>query len=66
MSIRLIAKDLYRLHKEVERLERQLSSCSPERKVELQKRLAEARAERDKLQRILEESKGNPPYRKPR
>jgi len=66
MSIRLIAKDLYRLHKEVERLERELASCPPERKPELEKRLAQVRAERDKVQRTLEGAKGKPPYRKPR
>jgi len=66
MSIRIIAKDLYRLQKEVERLEQELSSCPSDKRKELEKRLAEVRVERDKLRNALEGAKEQPPYRKPR
>ena len=66
MSIRLIAKDLYRLQREVERLQEELSTCPPDRKEELEKRLAEVKAERDRVRSALEGAKAQPPYRKPR
>ena len=66
MTIRLIAKDLYRLQKEIERLERELSSCPPNKKDGLQKRLAQIKAERDRVRSALEGAKVQPPYRKPR
>ncbi len=66
MSIRIIAKDLYRLQKEAERLEQELSSCPSDKREELEKRLAEVRVERDKLRNALEGAKEQPPYRKPR
>ena len=66
MSIRIIAKDLYRLQKEAERLEQELSSCPFDKREELEKRLAEVRVERDKLRNALEGAKEQPPYRKPR
>ena len=66
MSIRIIAKDLYRLQKEAERLEQELSSCPSDKREELEKRLAEVRVERDKLRNALEGAKEQPLYRKPR
>ncbi len=66
MTIRLIAKDLYRLQKEVERLERELTTYPPEKREELERRLAQVRAERDRVRSALEGAKAQPPYRKPR
>ncbi len=66
MSIRLVAKDLYRLEKELERLQKELSTCPPDRKQDLEKRLAEVKAERDRVRTVLEGAKAQPPYRKPR
>ena len=66
MSIRIIAKDLYRLQKEVERLEQDLLSCPPDERKELEKKLTEVRAERDKVRNALEGAKVQPPYRRPR
>ncbi len=66
MSLRLIAKDLYRLKKEVEALEKALLSASEKDSPELRKRLAEATAERDKLQAMLEAAKEPPKTRLPR
>jgi len=66
MSIRLIARDLYRLQKEVEKLEDQLNNTPFEEKREMENQLRKLKAERDRMRRILEGSKEPPSYRKPR
>jgi len=65
MSIRMIAKDLYRLLREVETLEKQLKNAPVEMRQELEDRLRKAKAERDRMQRTLEGAKEPSPYRKP-
>jgi len=62
----MIAKEFYTLQQEVERLERDLSSASPERKQELEEQLRKACAERDRMRRMLEGNKEPSPYRKPK
>jgi hypothetical protein len=54
MSIRLIAKDLYRLQQEVARLERELASAPAEGREDVAKRVRQARAERDRLRAALD------------
>jgi len=54
MSIRLLARDLYRLIREVEQLENQLQRSSAEKNDHLRTRLHKVRAERDRLRRALE------------
>jgi len=66
MSVRMIARDLYRLQQEVDRLESQLKACTPAKREELEDDLRKARAERDRVKRMLEGAKEEPPYRKPR
>ena len=66
MSIRMIARDLYRLQQEVEELERQLDAVPLEKKEGIRDRLRKVKAERDRMRRALEGSKEHPPYRKPR
>lgn len=66
MSIRMIARDLYRLQKEVEELEKQLNAAPLEERKELQDRLRKTKAERDKMRRALEGTKEPTPYRQPR
>ena len=66
MSVRMIARDLYRLQQEVDRLESQLMDCPPAAREELEDRLRKTRAERDRVKRMLEGTKEEPPYRKPR
>ena len=66
MSIRMLARDLYHLEKEVERLENELNSAPLEERPELKDRLRKVKADRDKLRRALEGSKETPPYRRPR
>lgn len=60
MSLRLIAKDLYRLIKEVENLENQIRGLPPEERETLLARLRKTRAERDRLRRALEGRKDRP------
>jgi hypothetical protein len=66
MSIRMIARDLYRLQQEVEELETQLDAVPLEKKEGIRDRLRKVKAERDRMRRALEGSKEPPPYRKPR
>ena len=54
MSLRLIAKDLYRLQQAVDRLEKQLAECPADKRDELKRTLARARADRDQMRRILD------------
>jgi hypothetical protein len=54
MSLRLIAKDLYRLQQNVSRLAEQLDRCPPEKREELKQKLARAIAEKDQVRRMLD------------
>ena len=54
MSIRLIAKDLYRLQQEVEELEKQLETAAFEKRAKLQDHLRKMKAERDRMRRVLD------------
>lgn len=64
MSIRLIARELYQLEQEVERLEKHLSSAAAEQRGDLQEQLRKVKAERDRMRRILEGSKEPLHYRR--
>ncbi|MFZ0614554.1 MAG: hypothetical protein WAM73_20075 [Desulfobacterales bacterium] len=57
MSIRLIAKDLYRLIREVSELQQQIDDAPPEKKEALKDKLRKIRAEHDRLRRALDGSK---------
>lgn len=57
MSIREIAKELYRLHRAVDRLEEEFKHASPQRRVELEEAVRKARAEREAVKRILDGKK---------
>jgi cell division protein FtsL len=60
MSIRIIARELYRLRQEVERLEQQVESSSSEKKEVLKDRLRKVRAEQNRMRRILDGAKEPP------
>ena len=60
MSIRLIAKDLYRLRQEVERLETELAAAPMGKQEAIQTKLRQARAERDRLRATLDGRKDSP------
>ncbi|MGD8368423.1 MAG: hypothetical protein PVG78_12345 [Desulfobacterales bacterium] len=57
MSIRLIAQELYRLQKEVERLEQELAAASADRKEQIADRLRIARAEYKRMRDVLDGQK---------
>jgi septal ring factor EnvC (AmiA/AmiB activator) len=63
MSIRMLAKELYRLEQEVESLEKRLEKASPEERNGAENQLMRLRAERDRLRSILAAKKEPPPYR---
>ena len=54
MSIKLLARDLYRLQKEVERLEERLAAARIEERSRIEEALRKARAERDQMRRALD------------
>jgi len=62
----MIAKEFYMLQQEADSLERDLKSASPGKKEELEEQLRKARAERDRMRRLLEGNKEPSPYRKPK
>jgi hypothetical protein len=66
MSIRMIAKDLYRLQQKVEHLELEVNTAPPGKKEGLEEQLRRARAERDRIRSMLEANKEPAPYRKPK
>ena len=57
MSVRLIAQDLYRIIREVEKLEKELLAAPAHNQEILKDRLRKAIAERDLMRRSLEGSK---------
>ena len=65
MSVRLIAQDLYRLQREVEKLEKQLEITPTSQRDDLKDQLRKVKAERDQMRHILEGAKEPLPYRKP-
>jgi len=66
MSIQMIARDLYRLHHEVEKLENQLESAPLMGREEIKEKLRKLKAQRDNMRRMLDGAKDPPPYRQPR
>lgn len=66
MSIHLIARDLYRLEREVSDLEQALAACAPSERDGVEDRLRKVRAQRNRMRDILEGAKEDPPYRRPR
>jgi hypothetical protein len=66
MSIRLIARDLYRLEQEVEKLEEQYGSAPFEKREAVKEYLRQAKAERNRMRRVLDGAKEPSPFRQPR
>lgn len=64
MPIRMIARELYELQQEVEKLEDRISNAPLEEKEALEDQLRKVRAERNRMRKILEGNKEPPPYRK--
>lgn len=57
MPIRMIAQELYRLIQEVERLEKKIKSVSFEKQAQIIDQLRKTKAERNRVQAILEGKK---------
>jgi hypothetical protein len=54
MSIKLLARDLYRLQKEVEQLEQRLAAAGMEERVRIEEALRKVKAERQRVRRALD------------
>ena len=54
MSLRLLAQELYRLLREIQTLEKALETASVARRMELEEMLRAKRAEKIRLQRLLD------------
>ena len=65
MSIRMIAKELYRLEQEVEKLEDEIRSAPLEDREAIKDRLRKLKAERDRMRKTLNGAKVPPPFRQP-
>jgi hypothetical protein len=57
MSITLIAKDLYRMIREVETLEKKIETAPSHKREALEDQLRQVKAERDYIRRMLDGSK---------
>ena len=62
----MIAKDLYLLRQEVERLEEKTKNAPFEKQEDLNDILRKKNAELNRIQRMLDGAKEPPSYRKPR
>jgi hypothetical protein len=65
MSIRMIAKELYRLEQEVKDLEARIQSAPFHEREGMKDRLRRVKAERDRMRKILDGKKVTPPFRQP-
>ena len=54
MSLRLIARDLYHLQQEVDRLQKDLDQSDAGGREEIKRRLAQKSGERDQMKKILD------------
>ena len=59
MSIRMIAKELYLLQQEVDKIEKQIQDSPKGKRTELEEMLRKAKAERNRMKNILEGQKSN-------
>lgn len=66
MSIKEVARELYRVEKEIERIGGVLRGASPEEKKKLELRLKQLKTEKDRVRAVLEGMKQYPDVRKPR
>lgn len=61
MSLRDLARELYRAQQQVERLEKLLLAALPEEEMAIRRELEDARAERLQLQKIIDGRKDSSP-----
>jgi len=65
MSIRMIAKELYHLQQEVEKLEAQIDSAQSHEREAMADRLRRLKAEWKRMRKALNGEKVPPPFRQP-
>lgn len=65
MSIRMIAKELYHLQQEVEKLEARIESAPFHKREAMKDRLRRLKAERKRMRKALNGAKVPPPFRQP-
>ena len=65
MSIRMIAKELYRLQQEVEKLLSEIESAPFHEREAMKDRLRTRKAERDRMRKMLDGEKAPPPFGQP-
>lgn len=65
MPIRLIARELYRLQREMESLEKELRTAPPQEHDRIKEKLRKVRAEWQQMRNILDGEKAPPPFRQP-
>jgi len=63
MSIRLIARELYKLQQEVEKLKAQIESAPTHERKAMEDRLRRLKAERNRMRKTLNGAKEPPPFR---
>ena len=63
MSIRLIALELYGLHRQVEDLEKKIARASYKEQVRLKDDLRKLKAEYNRMRKVLDGQKDSPPQR---
>jgi len=65
VPIRMIARELYTLQQEVEKLEAEIESAAPHEREAMRERLRKLKPERDRMRKILDGEKVPPPFRQP-
>ena len=65
MSIRMIAKELYDLQRKVEKLEAEIESVPADQREAIRERLRIAKAERDRMRKVLDGEKVPPASGRP-
>lgn len=66
MSIRLVARELYKLQQEVEKLKARIESAPPHEREAMKDRLRRLKAERNRMRKTLNGAKEPSPFRQPR
>ncbi|MBW2172511.1 MAG: hypothetical protein JRF69_11160 [Deltaproteobacteria bacterium] len=61
----MIAKELYELLREVEKLEAEIESAAPNEREAMRERLRKLKAERNRMRKILDGEKVPPPFQQP-
>lgn len=62
MSIRMIAQDLYRIQRDIDRIEKIVAEAPYDKRAVLEEQLRKAKAERDRVRRALDGIKEPPTY----